>query len=91
MTWSSGRFIAPNMEIRFKVDDSFIEDINQKLRGGNRPATGSAVTQNALALFKWAIDETSKGRKIMSSDQGGGNIVEVVTPMLTDAKPRQET
>jgi hypothetical protein len=71
------------MDLRIKIDDKFINDLTSKLEGKQLgEVTGSRVTQDALALFKWAVDETSKGRVVVSSDPDGNDVQRVVMPAL---------
>lgn len=78
------------MELRVKIDDAFIKDLTSKLEAKQLgEVTGSRLAQDALALFKWAVEETSKGRVVVSSDPEGNNVQRVVMPALnvTGSKP----
>jgi hypothetical protein len=78
------------MEIRVKVDDKFMEQLTSALEGKQLgEVTGSRITQDALALYKWAVEETSKGRYVVSSDPTGDDVQRVVMPGLnaTGAPP----
>lgn len=72
------------MELRIKIDDAFIKELTSKLEGKQLgEVTGSRLAQDALALFKWAVDETSKGRVVVSSEPDGNDVQRVVMPALT--------
>lgn len=72
------------MELRIKVDDKFMKDLTSQLEGKQLgEVTGSRVAQDALALFKWAVEETSKGRVVVSSDADGKDVQRVVMPALS--------
>ena len=72
------------MELRIKIDDNFINDIKSKLQDKQfGEITGTRLTQDALALFKWAVEETSKGRAVVSTDANGEDVQRVVMPALT--------
>jgi hypothetical protein len=71
------------MELRVKIDDAFINDLKSKLQGMQfGEITGTRLTQDAFALFKWAVEETSKGRTIVSTDANGEDVKRVVMPAL---------
>ena len=53
------------MEIRFTVDDNYMKDLQSKARG-SKP---TQIASEAIALFKWAIDEIMNGRKIVALDE----------------------
>lgn len=70
------------MEVRFTIEDNYIRDLQSK-------ATGARVTQitsEALALFKWAIDEIMKGKKVVALDEETEIYNEITTPILDKVK-----
>jgi hypothetical protein len=72
------------MELRVKIDDTFMKDLGEKLRQTQLgEVTGTRITQEALSLLKWAVEETSKGRLIVSTDQEAKDIKQVVMPSLS--------
>jgi hypothetical protein len=70
------------MELRVKIDDQFVDDIKSKLQKKLGETSGTRITQDALALYKWAVDEASKGRVIVSSNPEGNDVQRVVMPAL---------
>jgi hypothetical protein len=70
------------MELRVKIDDKFIDDLKAKLQPNLGEVSGTRVTQDALALYKWAVEEASKGRVVVSSDPEGKDVQRVVMPSL---------
>lgn len=78
------------MELRVKIDDQFIKNLTAKLEGKQLgEVSATRITQDALALFKWAVEETSKGRVVVSSESDGKDVQRVVMPALnvTGSKP----
>ena len=72
------------MEIRFEIDDAFVKDLQSKLDSKQLGrASEIRIMRDALALFKWAVDETNNGRIVMSSTPNGTDIKRVVMPALT--------
>ena len=41
------------------------------------------VIEDALALYEWALNETLKGRQLVSWKRGGGPVEQVVPPFQT--------
>jgi hypothetical protein len=77
------------MELRIKVDDAFIRDLTAKLEGKQLgEVTGTRLAQDALALFKWAVDETSNGRVVVSTSPTGDDVHRVVMPALSGVAPQ---
>lgn len=65
------------MEIRFKVSDKFMADLEKKL--GLKNAT--EVTREGLLALSWMAKEVSKDREILSGmTKKGENDQEVIQP-----------
>ena len=70
------------MELRLKVDNSFVNKLNKKLG----KTTATALTQDALTLLNWAVEEISKNRVILSSDENGNDIKRLEMPVFHKVK-----
>jgi hypothetical protein len=70
------------MEIRFKMDSSYIENMKKAL-GKNRT---SDIVQEAFDLLSWAVESVSKGYCIGSFDANSMPIERIITPGLTDLR-----
>lgn len=69
-------------DIRLSIDQEFINTL--KVETGIEKAT--QLTTEALALLKWAVEETKKGRVLLSTDGDGKNPQRVVMPSLQRVK-----
>jgi hypothetical protein len=75
------------VEIRFIVDDSFLKSLQEKLGMQN----STEVVKSALTLLNWAVDEVSKGRVILSSNEVGGDVHRLFMPALEAVKRPEST
>lgn len=72
------------MDLRINIEDKFINELKSKLEGNQLgEVTGSRMAQDAFALFKWAVEESSKGRVVISAEPSGANPQRVVMPALS--------
>ena len=69
-------------EIRLTVDENFIEGL-KKDTGIDK---ASQLTNDALTLLKWAVQEVKNGRVLISTDQKGGDAKKIVMPTLEKAR-----
>ncbi len=74
-------------EIRLSVDDKFLDS----LKDASGYSKVSAITNEALILLKWAIDETKKGRIVISANEDLEDIQKIVMPILENAKAQEQT
>jgi len=74
------------MEVRFNVDDNFLKSLQDKLG-----AKGPELTKSALTLLNWAVNEASKGRVILSTDEKGDNVHRLAMPVLDAVTPKEST
>lgn len=70
-------------DIRLTIPNSIVEALQAKL-GPEFKATDMA--RDAMTLFNWAVNERAKGRKILSADDEGAALKEVVMPSLESVK-----
>ena len=75
------------MELRVKVDDDFIDELKSLL--SEKKATGMA--KNAFSLLRWAADEMSNGRVILSSDPDGKNVRQLEIPGLLKTRKKKSS
>ena len=66
------------VEVRFMVDQSFIEQLRERLGG----ATNSDLARSAFTLLDWASNETQGGRLVLSSSGSGDDVHRLVMPEL---------
>jgi len=66
-----------DMEVRFQLDDDYIEDLREKLN-----LTAAAIAREGITLLNWAIREREQGRVILSADPDGKNVVRLAMPVL---------
>ncbi len=64
------------MQIRANIDDKIMKELMKSIKEN----TGVAVTKQAISVFKWAVDESKKGRKILSTNKSGGEVERLVIP-----------
>ncbi len=67
------------MDVRMKFPDAFMKHLKKSTGAG----TSVEVINNALALYKWAIEQKKNKRKILSSNIDGENPVELEIPSLS--------
>ncbi len=68
-------------EVRLQIPDDLLEKYKQKL--GDVKAT--KIAEDALTMFDWAIDERSKGRVVLSSNEEGDKMTRLAMPLLEKA------
>ena len=66
-------------ELRLQVPDEVVKKLQEKL-GSDVKVTD--IARDALTLFKWAVDERSKGKLILSSDEDGEKMTRLAMPSL---------
>ena len=72
------------MEIRFSTDDEFINELKE-MTGSTR---SNVVVEEALALYRWALEQKEEGKDIFAADSNGQNPVRVVLPRLSRVKKK---
>jgi hypothetical protein len=66
-------------EVRVQLPDDLMQQLQSKMPN-LKPTT---VTQDAVALYAWAVNERANGRVILSSDPSGNNTTQITTPSLS--------
>jgi hypothetical protein len=69
------------MELRVNVDDDFVKKLQDSLK-----AKTPDIAKSALTLLNWAVDEVSKGRVILSTDEKGEQVHRLAMPALDVAR-----
>ncbi len=72
-------------EVRFQVDDAYLQTIKDRL--GERNAKNTDLVRDALTILSWAAEERSKGRYILSSERDGSDVGRLVMPTLEAVVP----
>ena len=74
------------MELRLQIPDEVIKRLQEKI-GSNAKVTD--IARDALTLFNWAVEERSKGRLVLSSDEAGEKMTRLAMPSLENAARSQ--
>lgn len=74
--------MGKSTEVRFSVDADYINELKDAL--GAKSAT--EVTQEALTILKWAVEERQRGHQILSANSAGSDLQRLVTPRLQNVK-----
>jgi len=65
-------------EVRFQVDDAFLQNLQKKL--GTTKSTD--VARDALTLLNWAVGEKGAGRDVASTKDDGSIHAKLAMPSL---------
>jgi hypothetical protein len=66
-------------EIRLQIPDEVARKLQDQL-GGTVKLTD--IARDALTMFNWAIQEKAKGRVVLSADDQGEQLKQLVMPTL---------
>ena len=69
-------------ELRLQLPDDLVEKLQARLGG----IKVTDIARDAITLFNWAVDEKSKGRLVLSTDDKGGDVARLVMPNLERVK-----
>ncbi len=70
-------------EVRVQIPDEVVSELQAKLGGGTK---ATDIAREAITLFNWAVEERSKGRVVLSSDQSGEKVARLAMPSLDRVK-----
>lgn len=73
-------------EVRIQIPDDVVKQLQDKL--GDVKVTD--IAKDAVTLFNWAVDERSKGRLVLSSDEAGEKMTRLAMTSLERAAPGQK-
>lgn len=68
------------MEVRLDIDDAYVHEMQGKLGEQVRPFD---MVLDGLTILRWAVDEVSAGRLILSSTMDGTDFARLVMPLLS--------
>jgi hypothetical protein len=71
------------MELRLQIPDAVVQQIQEKL---GSTVKGTDIARDAITLFKWAVDETAKGRYILSANEEGRDVTRLAMPSLDNVQ-----
>lgn len=78
-------------ELRLQVPQSVIDSINAKLRNINGPDARTLsvndIGRDALAVYKWAVDQTDNGLAVVAADSTRSPVVQIATENLPARAP----
>jgi len=67
------------MKISVSVDDDFMKQLETLF---TEPREPEDLIRSALSLLRWAAEETSRKRVILSTDQEGRDVIRLALPIL---------
>jgi hypothetical protein len=70
-------------EFRLQIPDDLVAKLQEKL-GPNVKITD--IARDSLTLFNWAVNESAKGRLVLSSDEDGEKLTRLAMPSLENVK-----
>jgi len=77
-------------ELRLQVDPSILGSINAGLKninGTQRDLSANDIGREALAVYKWVVEQTSAGRAVVAADKNLSQLVQIATPNLPAKDP----
>lgn len=79
-------------ELRLNVPQAVIDSINTQLNEINGNPVGTQLSANdigreALAVYKWAVNQTNQGYAVVSADANRSPVVQIATESLPARAP----
>jgi hypothetical protein len=77
-------------ELRLQVDPSILGSINAGLKsinGTQNELSANDIGREALAVYKWVVEQTSAGRAVVATDKDLSQLVQIATPNLPAKNP----
>ena len=77
-------------EVRFQVDPSVVGSINDDLytiNGTRRDLSANDIGREAVAVYKWVVEQTRAGRAVVAADKELSQLVQIATPNLPARNP----
>ncbi len=71
-------------EIRLQIPDEVAKKLQEQLGGATRLTD---IARDALTMFRWAVEEKAKGRLVLSSNDQGEQLKQLVMPTLENVTP----
>jgi hypothetical protein len=72
------------MELRLQLPEAIVKGFQDKL-GPDAKVTD--IARDALTLYNWALEERSKGRVVLSSDEEGEKVTRLAMTSLEQVAP----
>ncbi|RZF30003.1 hypothetical protein EVC45_10440 [Paraburkholderia sp. UYCP14C] len=77
-------------ELRLNIPSDVISAINDELKIAQKNITGGTgkelsatdIGRDALAVYKWVVDQTAKGKTVVATDSSLDTFVQISTPNL---------
>lgn len=83
-------------EITLDVPNYLIEELNYKIRvinarnAGEEVLSANDIAREALAVYKWAIDNIYEGYAIVAADSDKNLITQIATPNMPAKAPTKK-
>lgn len=79
-------------ELRLNIPQSVLDQINDQINkiNGNPPDTqlsANDIGREALAVYKWAVNQTNAGYAVVSADANRSPVVQIATEHLPARAP----
>jgi hypothetical protein len=71
------------MEVRLKIDDAFLSELQQKLGTRAKPVE---LIRDGLTMLRWAVDEAAAGRFVLSTNAVGEDVKRLLMQPLVQAE-----
>ena len=72
-------------EIRLQIPDEVIANFQDKLGDRTKPTD---IARDAITLYSWAVNETAKGRFLLTANSEGTGFTKLAMPSLESIKPK---
>lgn len=66
------------MEIHVKVDTKLMKSLSKLASSDDYELSENQVLANALGVYRWALEEKSKGRQVFSCNEDGEEVRRLV-------------
>lgn len=78
--------------VRLEMPQSVLDSINARLRAINGRGPGEELSANqvgkeALALYKWAVEQAEQGYAVVAANARGEPVTQIATPHLPARAP----
>ncbi|HEV2990664.1 MAG TPA: hypothetical protein VG759_19665 [Candidatus Angelobacter sp.] len=74
-------------EVRIQIPDEVVKQIQEKV--GDVKLTD--IAKDAFTIYNWAVEERSKGRVVLSSDEEGERMVRLAMASLDQAATKAKS
>ena len=78
-------------QIRLEMPQHVLDSIHESIRGANgragSPPSANDIAREALAVYKWAIEQVRDGYAVVSMNARGELVEQIATPNLPPKAP----